>query len=700
MAVIMLTGNYNWFNLHYALLMLPVIDDDGDVLDAFGLGGGGGERGGDVAGARAAERALQDRGARGRSKAWSKAAQKKAADAADGKDANAAAVQAPSGGAGTGAAANASSGLRRLRSLGGVMEAAALVGLSAYVVSQMFTFELRLPALDSAGAGASPPSLAKRWDALCHALLRDPDGVRISMLFTVEDARRLLAAAVWPALMPLYALAIAAVSAAHVLRTASRVPTSAASTTPTTARSRALRSLWAAAVGAGAVWAFGVGCLPFHRSLGGQQGEGGVPDWAAAGYRSTSQFQPFASYGLFRRMTGVGELPAEARASPAEWGWGGQPPAVVATPVVVLFGSADGAVWEEIEFRYKPGDVAQAPRRTAPHQPRLDWQMWFAALGSYQGNPWLLNLADRLMDGEADVIDLLDRERYPFLPKAPTAVRAELWLYDFTRVDHPRAPWAARVPGVRRVRLNSTVYWERKRAQPAEYLPAVQGGAGAQLKQALGAGGGNGLDLHSARQIAADGAESRVAAAAAADARGDGGDGKKGERAMVCQRNRLPRSEGAAVRSVQALTEAQCRAACLAEAAAGCDAAAYSRAERQCWLKQGFQPAAALWVEKAAHSFCYARADGGGAGGTGAVLTEEEAADGWEVPSGPLSSAPYAASFGPASCQRLHDRVHRGARAVAAAVAGPPRAGGGGEPAKSGRRFSPAAAAIAPLRAA
>jgi len=39
---------------------------------------------------------------------------------------------------------------------------------------------------------------------------------------------------------------------------------------------------------------------------------------------------------------------------------------------------------------------------TAPHQPRLDWQMWFAALASYQNNPWFLNLVYRLLTNERD----------------------------------------------------------------------------------------------------------------------------------------------------------------------------------------------------------------------------------------------------------------------------------------------------------
>ena len=66
------------------------------------------------------------------------------------------------------------------------------------------------------------------------------------------------------------------------------------------------------------------------------------------------------SYGLFRRMTGV-----EAR------------------PEVVLEASGDMLSWQEVNFRYKPGDPYRELPVIAPHQPRLDWQMWFAALGSY-----------------------------------------------------------------------------------------------------------------------------------------------------------------------------------------------------------------------------------------------------------------------------------------------------------------------------
>src|SRR6266853_1980436 len=55
---------------------------------------------------------------------------------------------------------------------------------------------------------------------------------------------------------------------------------------------------------------------------------------------------------------------------------------------IVIEGSADGIDWKPYEFKWKPGDVMRAPGWCQPHQPRLDWQMWFAALGSHRQNPW------------------------------------------------------------------------------------------------------------------------------------------------------------------------------------------------------------------------------------------------------------------------------------------------------------------------
>ena len=60
-----------------------------------------------------------------------------------------------------------------------------------------------------------------------------------------------------------------------------------------------------------------------------------------------------------------------------------------------------------------------------PHQPRLDWQMWFAALGSYNYNPWIINLAYRLLNNNStDVNNLIKHD--PFPEKPPKFIRLEL----------------------------------------------------------------------------------------------------------------------------------------------------------------------------------------------------------------------------------------------------------------------------------
>ncbi|HXC52925.1 MAG TPA: lipase maturation factor family protein [Candidatus Limnocylindrales bacterium] len=99
-------------------------------------------------------------------------------------------------------------------------------------------------------------------------------------------------------------------------------------------------------------------------------------------------------------------------------------------PEVILEGSEDGQQWVEYPFRWKPVDVARRPRFVAPHQPRLDWQMWFAALDDWRRSPWLVELERRLLEGSPDVIALLASD--PFHGKPPHHVRAMLYEYEFT----------------------------------------------------------------------------------------------------------------------------------------------------------------------------------------------------------------------------------------------------------------------------
>jgi len=99
-------------------------------------------------------------------------------------------------------------------------------------------------------------------------------------------------------------------------------------------------------------------------------------------------------------------------------------------PEIVVEGSNDGVTWRAYTFRYKPGDVRRPPRWNAPHQPRLDWQMWFAALRGPWGPPWFGRFMARLLEGSPEVARLLESQPFPDAP--PRYVRALLYEYRFT----------------------------------------------------------------------------------------------------------------------------------------------------------------------------------------------------------------------------------------------------------------------------
>ena len=99
-------------------------------------------------------------------------------------------------------------------------------------------------------------------------------------------------------------------------------------------------------------------------------------------------------------------------------------------PEIIIEASNDGVVWSEYRLPFKPGDVQQRPRFTAGHQPRLDWQMWFAALNPDRAAYWLGNLADRLLEGSPAVLDLFAENPFPGRP--PRYVRFVYYRYEFT----------------------------------------------------------------------------------------------------------------------------------------------------------------------------------------------------------------------------------------------------------------------------
>ena len=97
---------------------------------------------------------------------------------------------------------------------------------------------------------------------------------------------------------------------------------------------------------------------------------------------------------------------------------------------VIIEGSDDRVAWRAYEFKYKPGDVRGRPRFVEPHQPRLDWQMWFAALGDYRQNLWLVNCCLRLLKGSPPVLALFERNPFPRHP--PRYIRAVVYEYRLT----------------------------------------------------------------------------------------------------------------------------------------------------------------------------------------------------------------------------------------------------------------------------
>jgi predicted DCC family thiol-disulfide oxidoreductase YuxK len=123
-------------------------------------------------------------------------------------------------------------------------------------------------------------------------------------------------------------------------------------------------------------------------------------------------------------------------------------------PEIIIEGSADGTEWLSYEFKWKPGALDRPPPWVAPHQPRLDWQMWFAALGTYRHNPWFVSLLERLLRNTPAVTGLLAHNPFPADP--PRYVRARLYEYRFTTWSEHRATGG---------------WW--KREESGEYLPAI-----------------------------------------------------------------------------------------------------------------------------------------------------------------------------------------------------------------------------------
>lgn len=123
-------------------------------------------------------------------------------------------------------------------------------------------------------------------------------------------------------------------------------------------------------------------------------------------------------------------------------------------PEITVEGSHDGKTWQQYHFKYKPNGPMDRPPQVAPHQPRLDWQMWFAALRR-QPPPWFQAFTARLLENSSAVTKLL--EYNPFITdNPPRYIRARVENYEFTNF---------------RELINSGRWWQVGKSRP--YMSAV-----------------------------------------------------------------------------------------------------------------------------------------------------------------------------------------------------------------------------------
>jgi hypothetical protein len=137
-----------------------------------------------------------------------------------------------------------------------------------------------------------------------------------------------------------------------------------------------------------------------------------LPAPAARLERAIGPFRSLNGYGLFRVMTTYRHE-------------------------IEIQGSDDGREWKSYVLPWKPADPARCPAWQQPHMPRLDWQMWFAALGPARAQRWFEPLLGRLLEGEPSVLALFRTN--PFPGKPPRLVRAIVWDYRFATPEERKA---------------------------------------------------------------------------------------------------------------------------------------------------------------------------------------------------------------------------------------------------------------------
>jgi len=98
-----------------------------------------------------------------------------------------------------------------------------------------------------------------------------------------------------------------------------------------------------------------------------------------------------------------------------------------------LEGSDDGIEWKVYEFKYKPGALDEKPAFIIPHQPRLDWMIWFVPPRSENMMYWFDRFLMKVYEGSPQVLGLLKYN--PFPDKPPRYLRVQVYQYWFTSMQ-------------------------------------------------------------------------------------------------------------------------------------------------------------------------------------------------------------------------------------------------------------------------
>jgi lipase maturation factor 1 len=158
------------------------------------------------------------------------------------------------------------------------------------------------------------------------------------------------------------------------------------------------------------------------------------PRWLDSLAAKVAPFHLCAGYGLFRTMT-------------------------TDRPEIILQGSRDGIIWKNYDFKWKPDELDERPRWVAPHQPRVAWQLWFAALErEYRprssNSRWMEAMLVKILQGDATVNGLFRTNPFPTGP--PKYLRARLYRFEFTTFAERR---------------QSRNWWKKTAA--GDYLPVI-----------------------------------------------------------------------------------------------------------------------------------------------------------------------------------------------------------------------------------